>query len=246
MKKEYIYIEETDSTNRFLHDYQSAGEEMTIVYTDFQTAGRGQGTNHWESERGKNITFSILTHPREVLITKQFILSMAGGLAIKEVLDTYTEGITVKWPNDIYWHDKKISGTLIETSVSGKCINNCIFGVGININQRQFLSDAPNPVSLYQILGRETDRMEVLEKIVDRFDEELSLLQEGGSEAVRQRYLQALYRREGFHEYIDKDGLFKARLQTVEDDGHLVLEREDGRLSTYAFKEVQFKVKSEE
>ena len=170
MKKRYIYIEEVDSTNHFLRDYQPQGEEMTIVYTDYQTAGRGQGTNRWESEQGKNITFSILTHPREVPVTKQFVLSMAGGMAVKDALDIYATGFSVKWPNDIYWHDKKISGTLIETSVSGKCINDCIFGVGVNINQQRFMSDAPNPISLFQILGRETDRMEVLRQIVERFD----------------------------------------------------------------------------
>ncbi len=240
MKKEYIYIEEVDSTNRFLRDYQSQGEEMTIVYTDFQTAGRGQGTNHWESERGKNITFSILTHPREVLVSKQFVLSMAGGMAVKDALDHYSAGFSVKWPNDIYWHDKKISGTLIETSVSGKCINDCIFGIGVNINQRQFLSDAPNPVSLYQITGRETDRMEILQLIVEHFDDYLSMIAELGYEKVREKYLRVLYRKEGIHEYSDAGGRFFARLQTVEDDGHLVLERTDGRSQRYAFKEVQF------
>ena len=240
MEKKYIFIEETDSTNRYLHDYQSDGEEMIIVYTDFQTAGRGQGTNHWESERGKNITFSILTHPCWMPVTKQFLLSMAGGLAIKDVLDIYTEGITIKWPNDIYWHDKKISGTLIETSVSGKSIKDCIFGVGININQQQFLSDAPNPVSLSQIIGHETDRMEVLRKIVERFEHYLKVLQEKDYDTVRQQYLQVMYRREGVFEYKDINGHFFACIQTVEEDGHLVLKRTDEQLSSYAFKEVQF------
>ncbi len=240
MEKKYIFIEETDSTNRYLHDYQSDGEEMTIVYTDFQTSGRGQGNNHWESEQGKNITFSILIHPREVLITKQFILSMSGALAIKDVLDTYTEGITVKWPNDIYWHDKKICGTLIETSVSGKCIHDCIFGVGVNVNQRQFSSDAPNPVSLYQILGHESDRTEILRNIVERFEYYLVMLRERGYEAITQQYLSVLYRKEGVYKYADANGRFYARLHTVEDDGHLILRRIDGHLSSYAFKEVEF------
>ena len=242
MKKKYIYIEEVDSTNHFLRDYQPQGEEMTIVYTDYQTAGRGQGTNRWESEQGKNITFSILTHPREVPVTKQFVLSMAGGMAVKDALDIYATGFSVKWPNDIYWHDKKISGTLIETSVSGKCINDCIFGVGVNINQQRFMSDAPNPISLFQILGRETDRMEVLRQIVERFDSYLTMIQESGYDKIREQYLKMLFRREGIHEYVDCEGRFKARLQTVETDGHLVLEHTDGRLQRYAFKEVQFVV----
>ena len=242
MKKRYIYIEEVDSTNHFLRDYQSQGEEMTIVYTDYQTAGRGQGTNRWESERGKNITFSILTHPHEIPVTKQFLLSMAGGMAVKDALDCYSTGFSVKWPNDIYWHDKKISGTLIETAISGKCINDCIFGVGVNINQQRFVSDAPNPISLFQILGRETDRMEIMHQIVECFDHHLSILEKVGYDKIRERYLAMLYRKEGIHEYVDSEGCFHALFKTVEDDGHLVLERSDGVLRRYAFKEVQFVV----
>ena len=189
MKKRYIYIEEVDSTNHFLRDYQPQGEEMTIVYTNYQTAGRGQGTNRWESERGKNIKFSILTHPHEIPVTKQFLLSMAGGMAVKDALDCYSTGFSVKWPNDIYWYDKKISGTLIETAISGKCINDCIFGVGVNINQQRFVSDAPNPISLFQILGRETDRTKIMHQIVECFDHHLSMLVEVGYDTIRERYL---------------------------------------------------------
>ena len=156
-----IHIKETDSTNNWLKGYQSeVGEDMTVVTTDYQSAGRGCGSNQWESEAGKNLMFSILLHPK-VSAKDQFILSMANALALKDVLDGYTDGIKIKWPNDIYWNDKKIGGTLIETSLQGSEIKDFIIGTGINVNQREFHSDAPNPVSLIQITGRETNRQEI-------------------------------------------------------------------------------------
>ena len=101
---------------------------------------------------------------------------MAGAIAIKEALETYVDGITLKWPNDVYWNDKKISGTLIETSIDSKGIKTCIFGIGINVNQEAFHSDAPNPVSLRQILGHEVDKDELLQKVIGGFRRYYELL----------------------------------------------------------------------
>ena len=177
MKTNIIRLQEIDSTNRFLKNLDSYDEEaLTVAVADYQTSGKGQGSHTWEGERGKNLLCSLLVCPRWVPVRQQFLLSEAGALAIKEALDTYAEGFTLKWPNDVYWNDKKISGTLIETAVDSRGIKRCIFGVGININQTQFLSDAPNPVSLAQILGHEVDREEVLQKIIEEFERYCELL----------------------------------------------------------------------
>ncbi|MBQ1701681.1 MAG: biotin--[Prevotella sp.] len=131
-----IRLEETDSTNRYLHDYHPVeGETMTVVVAKHQTAGKGCGSNVWESENGKNLLLSILVHPVMLPVAKQFLLSMAGALAVKDVLDKYTKDITLKWPNDVYWKDRKICGTLIETSLGGGRMKDCIFGIGLNVNQ---------------------------------------------------------------------------------------------------------------
>lgn len=241
MNVKVIYIEEVSSTNDYLRNYNATdGEDMTVVWTDFQTAGRGQGTNHWESERGKNLTFSVLTHPLEVPADRQYVLSMAIALAVKEALCHFIEQVTVKWPNDVYWRNQKISGTLIETTLHGSLIKNCIFGTGININQHDFKGDAPNPISLYQILGREIDRQEVMQLTINALQQRLEIINNGGAETLRAEYLAALYRREGMHPYRDAKGLFMARIVSVLPDGHLVLERNNGACSHYAFKEVQF------
>lgn len=226
---ELIHIDETDSTNQWLR--QRGGEGVVVVWADHQTAGRGCGTNRWESERGQNLLFSVLLHPTEIEASRQFIISMAISLAIIRALSDYTDGLSIKWPNDIYWHDRKLCGILIENQLRGACVKDCIIGVGVNINQRQFVSDAPNPVSLRQILGRDVDREEVLKKILENFTLE---------QVDADDYRALLYRRKGFFAYRDAEGDFEAELIGVEDDGHLLLRDREGRERCYAFKEIAF------
>lgn len=243
MNTKIIKLEETDSTNTYLKSYSpSDDEEMVVAVADYQTAGRGQGTHVWESERGKNLLFSILVRPVCVPLTRQFLLSMAGAIALKDVLDTYTEGITLKWPNDVYWYDKKISGTLIETSVCSQGIKRCVFGIGLNVNQEEFVSDAPNPVSLRQILGHDVDREELLQKILDAFAGYYELLRRADYMDVSGIYHQSLYRRKGYHWYEDKDGEFEGAIVEVEDDGHLILHDKQGHIRSYSFGEIKIKL----
>lgn len=242
MEEKIIRLKEIDSTNRFLRELKDEQEdEMVVAVADFQTAGKGQGSHTWESEAGKNLLFSIKVHPRWVPVRQQFLLSMAGAIAIKEALETYVDGITLKWPNDVYWDDKKISGTLIETSIDSKGIKTCIFGIGINVNQEAFHSDAPNPVSLRQILGHEVDRDELLQKVIDGFIRYYELLRRADYMDVSGIYHLSLYRRKGFHRYEDADGDFEGAFVEVEDDGHLILHDKQGVIRSYSFGEVKFK-----
>lgn len=239
MKTKIIRLEEIDSTNRYLKNYREEGdEEMIVAVADYQTAGKGQGTHTWESEKGKNLLFSIKVYPHWIPVRRQFVLSMAGALAVKDALDSYVENITLKWPNDVYWNDKKISGTLIENTIDSKGIKSCVFGIGLNVNQLVFHSDAPNPVSLAQILGHEVDRDEILKKILDGFEKYYELLRRADYMDVSGIYHLSLYRRKGFHPYRDADGEFEGALVEVEDDGHLILHDRQGRIRSYAFGEI--------
>ena len=231
MEWEIVHIDETDSTNQWMKHHLS--DTDFCVVADYQTAGRGCGSNTWESERGQNLLFSVLLHPLSVPASKQFHISMAVSVAISEALEQYIGDVSIKWPNDIYWRNGKICGILIEQTLKGTAIRECIVGVGLNVNQRAFHSSAPNPVSLWQISGQPTDRMLLLNDILQR-------LQRLMAEDVRQRYLQRLYRRRGFHPYTDARGAFMAEIASVEDDGHLLLRDDSGRERRYAFKEVQF------
>ena len=237
-----LYLEKVDSTNNYLKNYSDGeNEDMIVVWSDYQSAGRGCGTNHWESEYGKNLTFSILLHPR-VPARHQFILSMANAMALRDTLSQYTSGISIKWPNDIYWGDKKICGTLIESSLSGSAIKDCIIGTGINVNQQQFFSDAPNPVSLKQIIGKEVDRKELLDQVVASLGHYLDRIAEDDWMSIRESYRTHLYRKNEVHSYRYPDGREKQfKMIDVSDDGHLLLQHPDNlHVESFAFKEIQF------
>ena len=243
MTHRIIHLDTVDSTNRYLRELDTDEDvDMLVCVADYQTAGRGQGTNTWESEQGKNLLFSVKIYPTGVQPARQFILSEACALALKDVLDTMVDDITLKWPNDIYWRDSKLSGTLIETTLTAGGIKSCVYGVGLNVNQQMFLSDAPNPVSLWQILGHEVDVNELLAQIVDCLKRRLLQVYEGQYDEIQQAYHAALYRQEGWHLYRDAQGLFRARILGVRTDGHLLLSDEEGRERQYAFKEVEFVV----
>ena len=227
-----IHIAETESTNQMARELAEVAEK-TVVWADYQTAGRGQGTNRWESERGKNLTFSMLLHPRGVKAHSQFRVSMAVSLAICKALGQHIGDLSIKWPNDIYWRNGKIGGILIENTLQGDSVKDCVIGVGLNVNQRVFHSDAPNPVSLWQICEQVTDCGQLLRDILETFDDYLGRYN-------KEEYLSMLYRRKGFHPYADREDTFMAELVDVEDDGHLVLRDDNGVERRYAFKEVTF------
>lgn len=241
-KDSIIHLPETDSTSNYLTalSLKESIEEFTVVSADFQHAGKGQRGNSWESEKGRNLLFSIILYPEFLEARKQFTLSQAVALAIKEELDGFSDGFSIKWPNDIYWHEKKICGILIENDLLGSNIKKSIAGIGVNINQETFHSQAPNPVSLFQITGRQYDTTAVLEGIVRRIVDNYTLLKNGGAQELSDRYHSALFRKEGFHAYRDESGEFMARIACVKPEGTLVLEDMDGNEKGYAFKEVQY------
>lgn len=238
MEAKAIYLDEVDSTNRYLLEYQPAeGEDATICVADFQTAGRGCGSNSWESERGKNLLFSLLIHPTDIEAREQFHISMAISLAICDAMQSYgMKDVSVKWPNDIYWKDKKLCGILIENRLSGTFIRDSIIGIGLNVNQDVFLSDAPNPVSMRQILGREFNRDEVLRRILAKLNVCRCMV-----DFTYMRYNAMLYRRgKGFFPFRNASGEFMAEILETDRSGLLMLRKQSGEVQSYAFKEVQF------
>lgn len=235
-----LWLKETDSTNNHLRRLLDKEQlpEGSLVVTDFQTAGKGQVGNSWESEAGMNLMFSLLLYPDFIPANRQFLISQIASLSVKETLDAYTDFIQVKWPNDIYWKDRKICGMLIENDLSGQLLYCSIIGIGLNLNQSLFRSNAPNPISLTQITGKKYDREEVLNRFLRIFFQYYCLLLQEKEEEVRTAYMQALYHGEGYHRYRDGQGQFEARIQAIESTGHLILQLRDGEQRRYAFKEV--------
>lgn len=234
-----IYLNTVGSTNDTVRTYPP----FTLVWADSQTNGRGQRGNVWESEPGANLTFSFTVKPRSLRLDNVFALSEAVALTVVEALHHNGVMATVKWPNDIYVDRRKICGILIENSVGAHGgVGMSVIGVGLNVNQKVFRGDAPNPVSMFGLAGREFDREALLTSFCRRFESFYRLAD--GSEydraALHARYMSALYRKEGFHPFADDKGPFCAKIASIAPDGMMTLEREDGQRSGYYFKEVEF------
>ena len=217
-------------------------KEGTVIYTNYQSAGRGHGGNKWESEENKNLLISIVLYPSMIRPPDQFLLSMSLSLGICDFLEHYTGSISIKWPNDIYVKNDKIAGILIENSVMGDLIEHSIAGIGININQEKFISDAPNPVSLKMLTGRQHDLHDCLIRLTADLGKRYQNLVTGDIEPIKSDYLKYLYRNHIWSKYRDREGIFSGRILNVSNTGELVIERENGPVNAYSFKEVEFVV----
>ena len=239
-----MFLSECDSTNTRLKQLLATGQAPDYIYAGFQTAGRGQTGNGWESERGKNLTFSILLPPEKNL----YFLNIAAGVAVHRAVTGYglrvtgdglqvtEDGLTLKWPNDIYFEDKKLAGILVENAIVGNEVRYAIAGIGLNVNQTEFRSDAPNPISLRQITGHEQDIHELMHQLLAAMHAVLA----EPEQAVWDYYRAHLYRRQGYWPYEDADGLFRARIEDVLPTGELVLRDEENKKRIYHFKQIRY------
>lgn len=238
----YPELASTNTTAAQMGDEAAHGDVIRAVA---QTAGRGQRGNSWESEPGKNATFSLVLRPVTWPAQRQFELSMAVSLAICRELDDIlnTPGsVKVKWPNDIYVGDKKLCGILIENVLTGIKIERMIIGAGINLNQTQFVSDAPNPVSLKQISGADYDVEGVVRAVCARIVSEVeSYISQPDSERLSAEYHARLWRNDGrLYRWLDTASgtIFEASIQGVAATGMFTVCASDG-CRTFAFKEIQ-------
>jgi BirA family biotin operon repressor/biotin-[acetyl-CoA-carboxylase] ligase len=214
--------------------------EGTIIYTNYQKAGRGQAGNKWESSDGKNLLLSILIYPSMIKVSEQFLISMAVSLGICDFLRRYIPECRIKWPNDIYVNNDKIAGLLIENSVMGDLIENSIIGIGLNINQDKFLSDAPNPVSLRMITGKEYSLPTCLDELSYNLDKRYKQLIAGEHSKISNEYVSQLFRLNEWVNYHDSKGQFSGRLLSVAEYGRIRIETKSGNINEYSFKEVEF------
>jgi len=239
---ELLFLDTTPSTNQYLLSQLAATgtESGAAVVTFNQPNGRGQKGNKWLSEPDKNLSYSLVIKPEYIPARNQFLLSEFVSLTVKALLDEYTKDITIKWPNDIYYKNSKIGGILIENKLEGSLISYSVIGIGLNINQIDFPTELPNPVSLSQITGAQYDLKELAEKLHRRLITAFEHLNTDNESDIRKYYLNSLYRRDGFHQYKDGKGEFKARILDINAHGHLILEPEEGAAREYDFKEVTF------
>jgi len=236
-----ISLEETTSTNVYLKQLVSAEKlhKETVVTTQFQSAGKGQMGNSWESQKDKNLTFSLLLFPK-IEAELMFLVSKAVSLGIIEALNQIEKGFCIKWPNDIYYKNKKICGILIENQLIGSLIKYSVIGIGINVNQQMFISNAPNPVSLYQITHQDHELSLVLNQVLQHISFWYEQLKDGNIDEINHKYFSALYRNTGYHQFLSDGELFSARINHIANDGQLQLITEAGNEKWFYFKEVEF------
>ena len=236
----------THSTNSFAKQLLSNSRpvEGTVILAKEQFAGRGQMGNSWKAESGKNITLSVVLYPDHLDADKQFFLNMAVSLAVKDFCEfVLGDEIKIKWPNDIYYHDKKVGGILIENSVSGSKIASSVIGIGINVNQEEFDESLPNPTSLIQIRKPTDAPIYDISKLV----EELCACLEKYYLQLRQQhynfldkgYTVALYRYQQTHEFKRGESTIKGEINGVAKDGKLII-HSGGKELRFGFKEVEY------
>jgi len=237
-----IFLDKVNSTNQYLSKLlkDSKLAEGSIVSTTYQETGKGQGNNAWESEKGKNLLVSMVLYPAFLPIDKNFLLSKIISLALIDYLLEETKDIKIKWPNDIYYKDKKIAGILIENIIKGSNINQSIVGIGLNLNQSDFTSDAPNPVSLSQITGKNYLIEEEIIKLRNFIRAHYQKLMLNKYPEINKEYLKFLYRFNSYHQYQANNQYFTAKITGVNEFGYLQLDTKAKEKIEFDFKEVEF------
>lgn len=236
-----VLTDSCDSTSSRLIAEAASLPHGYVLAAREQTGGRGQRGNSWEAAPGQNLTFSMLLRPAHIPARRAFELSMVIAVALADALENYLPDtqVQLKWPNDIYVGDRKLGGILIENAFRGQAIERMIVGVGINVNQDRFVSDAPNPVSLTQLTGRTYDLEQMLTVLssavlhaVDCYDATPE------PDVIERGYHARLWRREGVHRWrvADTGEIIEAAIWHVELSGHLCLATEPPR--RFAFKEI--------
>lgn len=238
-----ITLKEVDSTNTFLKDALSKSTPLldgTVIMADKQLAGRGQSGNSWISEAGKNLTFSILLNPVFLAIEKQFDLNMAISLALNDFLNKYTsQGVAIKWPNDSYFHNKKIAGILIENILQGNRIKHAIIGIGLNVNQEDFPGNLKNVTSLKQALHQDYNLMQILGEIGAFIEVRYLQLKAGNTDKLRDEYLSQIYLKDENALFGFDNEIQTAIIRDITATGQLVVETARG-LRYFNNKEIEY------
>jgi BirA family biotin operon repressor/biotin-[acetyl-CoA-carboxylase] ligase len=220
--KNLVFMPECHSTNSLALELcqQSTVPEGTLVITSRQTAGRGQRGNSWESQPGKNLTFSVILKPTFLAVKNQFLLSIATSVAIYDYLTGMCQApIHIKWPNDILVNEFKICGILIENQLIGDQFSNVVIGIGLNVNQKEFSSTAAT--SLSQLTHQDYDLQEVLAGLLSRLEARYLQLRQGKAIALEEDYVRHLYRLQELHTFRSGEEQFEGKITGVDAYGRL-------------------------
>ncbi|MFY8172406.1 MAG: biotin--[acetyl-CoA-carboxylase] ligase [Sphingobacteriaceae bacterium] len=240
--KNIIHLKEVHSTNSYTAEMLSNSApipEGSVIMADFQTAGKGQTGAIWESLPKENLLLSIYYRPHFLKIADQFMLSIAISLAICDFLKNYIEDVTIKWPNDIYVGNQKIAGVLIENSIQQDVINNSIIGIGLNINQKVFSTQAKNACSLSQLTGKEYDLQQMLQSLCECIEERYDAIKTEDYQSIRLDYLKQLYRLQHPANYMINGQVQLGTIEGIDEIGRLAISI-NGSIHYFNNKEITF------
>ena len=239
---QHLHFEEIDSTNAYLQRKQSEADIRNwVVSADEQTAGKGMGSNSWESEAGKNLTFSLAVDMSFLPAEKQFLLSEAVPLGIIEALDDIlpNEKLSIKWPNDIYYESHKLAGILINSTIKANMMDISIIGIGLNVNQMKFHDWPTHPISLKIITGIDYDLRSLLEQISEHILIKVEQLKSDPS-AIKQEYLKRLFRYRTWADYEVGGRVLRLFMTGIDEFGRLLLVDEQQTMHCYEIKQIKF------
>lgn len=242
-KKTFINLEKTSSTNAFMLEMPEDERVDTVVLAREQTAGKGMGSNVWESAPGLNLTFSMGADLSFMKAENQFLLSQAVPLGLLDVLDAMlpSEFLTVKWPNDLYFKSQKLCGILINSTIRGMAMGTSVIGIGLNVNQMHFQEWPTHPVSMKMILGQDVALNPLLRQLVEAVDRRVAMLRTSmGMSEIKTFYLKRLYRYRMWADY-KADGLKVRRFITgIDPFGRLETLDDAGERHVYDIKQLKF------
>ena len=239
---QYHHFEKLDSTNAYLQRQQSECDIRNwVVSTEEQTAGKGMGSNGWESEVGKNLTFSLAVDMSILPAERQFFLSEAVPLGIVEVLDTVlpADKISIKWPNDLVYENRKLAGILINSTIKGNMMDVSIIGIGLNVNQMQFQDWPTHPISLKMITGQTYDLQPLMEQIAERILIKVEQLKSDPA-TIEQEYLKRLFRYQTWADYEVDGKVMRLFMTGIDVFGRLQLVDEAQQSYSFDIKEIKF------
>ena len=204
-----------------------------------QLAGKGQRGKGWNSEPSANIILSVVINPSPLLITQQFVISVMASLAVHDFFADFAGDETkIKWPNDLYWRDRKAGGILMNSHILGKNWQYSVLGIGININQTNFVNFPNQPVSLKQITGKTYQPLELAKQLCSLLEKRFAEMRNGGIEDQLNKYNQYLYKKGEEVNFKKENIVFRATVQSVNDYGELILK--NGLEDRFGFGEISW------
>jgi len=224
----FVVLDTVDSTN--IHAMRLAsGQDVghgTVVFARRQTAGKGQRGRSWQAETGSSILMSVVLDTAGIEGGCGFPLSITAALAASDLLrDLLGEAVRIKWPNDLYWHDRKAGGILIENILRGGHCRRSVVGIGINVNQASFDPSLPNPVSIRQVTGRTQDPEGLARTLCGHLEARLSTLAAEGPAGLLAAYNERLYGRGLPLPFASSGDRFTGIIEGVGADGVLTMRR---------------------